>query len=123
VGLWDIRTLKSKLHTFESHQDEILQLAWSPHNETILASAGGDRRINIWDLSRIGEEQTAEDSADGPPELLVRVPESFKCSMFDFNIPFPLPFLPSVVHVFCNPHLVYPWRTYQQSVRLFMESQ
>lgn len=59
------------MHSFESHQDEILQLAWSPHNETILASAGGDRRINIWDLSRIGEEQTAEDAEDGPPELLV----------------------------------------------------
>ncbi|KAK3828945.1 MAG: hypothetical protein J3Q66DRAFT_376682 [Benniella sp.] len=86
VGLWDIRTLKSKLHTFESHQDEILQLAWSPHNETILASAGGDRRINIWDLSRIGEEQTAEDSADGPPELLfIHGGHTNKVSDFSWN--------------------------------------
>jgi histone-binding protein RBBP4 len=44
---------------------------WSPHHETILASSSSDRRINIWDLSRIGEEQTQEDAEDGPPELLV----------------------------------------------------
>jgi hypothetical protein len=71
VALWDLRNLKHRLHTFESHQDEILQLAWSPHNETILASSSGDRRLNIWDLSRIGEEQSPEDAEDGPPELLV----------------------------------------------------
>lgn len=27
-------------------------------------------RINIWDLSKIGEEQAPEDAEDGPPELL-----------------------------------------------------
>ncbi len=66
-----MRNLKLKLHTFEAHQDEILQLAWSPHNETILASSSGDRRLHVWDLSRIGEEQSPEDAEDGPPELLV----------------------------------------------------
>jgi WD40 repeat protein len=60
-----------KLHSFESHKDEIFQVQWSPHNETILASSGTDRRLNIWDLSKIGEEQSAEDMEDGPPELLV----------------------------------------------------
>lgn len=33
------------------------QVGWSPHNETILASSGADRRLMVWDLSRIGEEQ------------------------------------------------------------------
>lgn len=47
------------------------QVQWSPHNETILASSGTDRRLNVWDLSKIGEEQTPEDAEDGPPELLV----------------------------------------------------
>ena len=45
-------------------------MQWSPHNETILASSGTDRRLHVWDLSKIGEEQTAEDAEDGPPELL-----------------------------------------------------
>src|SRR4051812_40621210 len=70
VALWDLRNLKLKLHSFESHKDEIFQVQWSPHNETILASSGTDRRLNIWDLSKIGEEQTPEDAEDGPPELL-----------------------------------------------------
>lgn len=48
-----------------------LQVQWSPHNETILASSGTDRRLHVWDLSKIGEEQSYEDAEDGPPELLV----------------------------------------------------
>jgi len=28
----------------------LLQVQWSPHNETILASSGTDRRLNVWDL-------------------------------------------------------------------------
>ena len=70
VALWDMRSLKSKLHSFESHTEEVYQVAWSPFNETILASASSDRRLNVWDLSKIGEEQSADDAEDGPPELL-----------------------------------------------------
>jgi WD40 repeat protein len=65
-----MRKLDQKLHSFESHTDEILQLAWSPHHETVFASSGADRRLNVWDLNRIGEEQSIEDAEDGPPELL-----------------------------------------------------
>ena len=84
VALWDLRNLKLKLHSFESHKDEIFQVIavfssaifihlfavaficceqcshtfsflifqvqWSPHNETILASSGTDRRLHVWDL-------------------------------------------------------------------------
>lgn len=49
----------------------LLQVQWSPHNETVLASSGTDRRLHVWDLSMIGEEQSPEDAEDGPPELLV----------------------------------------------------
>lgn len=70
MGLWDLRNLSVRLHSLEAHTDEILQLAWSPHHETVLSTASADRRVNVWDLSRIGEEQTSEDAEDGPAELL-----------------------------------------------------
>lgn len=70
VALWDTRNMKAKVHSMEVHGDEVLQVAWSPMHETILASAGTDRRLNVWDLSRIGMEQDEEDAQDGPPELL-----------------------------------------------------
>jgi WD40 repeat protein len=70
VILHDLRSPGKKLHVFESHTDEVLHLSWSPHNPTIFASASSDRRINIWDLSQIGVEQTPDDQEDGPPELM-----------------------------------------------------
>jgi len=58
------------------------QVQWSPHNETILASSGTDRRLNVWDLSKIGEEQSPEDAEDGPPELLVSTDKNNYCMCF-----------------------------------------
>ena len=49
--------IKKDLHVFEHHNEEVFQIGWSPKNETILASCGADRRLMIWDLSRIGDEQ------------------------------------------------------------------
>lgn len=71
VALWDLRNLKLKLHSLESHKDEVIQVHWSPHNETFLASSGTDHRLDIWDLSKVGEEQFPEDAEDGLPELFI----------------------------------------------------
>ena len=61
-------------------------MQWSPHHETVLASCGSDRRVNVWDLSRIGDEQTAEDAEDGPPELLfIHGGHTSKISDFSWN--------------------------------------
>lgn len=38
-------------------------MAWMPQNETILSSCGADRRIMVWDLSRIGADQDPDVSA------------------------------------------------------------
>ena len=60
-------TFSRKLHQFDRHSKEVFQVGWSPHHETILASSGADRRLMIWDQSRIKDTQ---DTEDGPPELL-----------------------------------------------------
>ena len=70
IQLRDRRKLDDIVHTFEAHTDEVLHLSWSPHNPTVFASASSDRRVNIWDLSQIGVEQTPDDQEDGPPELV-----------------------------------------------------
>lgn len=70
IALWDIRKISLKLHSFESHTDDVLQVAWSPHSPVHFASAAADRRVHIWNLADIGAEQTPDDAEDGPPELM-----------------------------------------------------
>ncbi|KAJ6906405.1 hypothetical protein NC652_023982 [Populus alba x Populus x berolinensis] len=94
VGLFDMRKLTVPLHALRSHtyvfylfydfeyscmttavilhseREEVFQVEWDPNHETVLASSADDRRLNVWDLNRIGEEQLELDADDGPPELL-----------------------------------------------------
>ncbi|XP_077246654.1 histone-binding protein MSI1-like isoform X2 [Tasmannia lanceolata] len=86
VNLFDLRKLTTTLHTFSSHNDEVFKVEWSPKHETVLASSAADRRLMVWDLGRIGDEQTAEDAEDGPPELLfVHGGHTDKISDFSWN--------------------------------------
>ncbi len=70
INVWDVRNLKECFHSLESHTKGVYQACWSPHSEFCLASGSADTRIMCWDLSRIGEEQTREQSEAGPPELI-----------------------------------------------------
>jgi histone-binding protein RBBP4 len=69
VAMWDIRFLKTKVHSIGAHSDSVIKLEFHPQDPAILASASYDRRICFYDLSRVGEEQTEEETEDGPPEL------------------------------------------------------
>lgn len=74
------------MHTLNGHTDQVYMVEWAPHNESILASCSADRRVGIWDLSRIGMEQTPEDAEDGPPELLfLHGGHTSKVSDFSWN--------------------------------------
>ena len=58
-------------------------IRWKTHVGFFLLRSNGSARqsfqkitsipivgVNVWDLSRIGDEQSAEDAEDGPPELM-----------------------------------------------------
>lgn len=66
------------MHSLQGHGEEVVQLAWSPSHDAILATASNDRRIFVWDLARISDEQSPQEAKDGPPELLVSLFQ-YKC--------------------------------------------
>lgn len=76
----------SRIHTLEGHTDQVYMVDWAPFNESILGSCSADRRVAVWDLSRIGMEQSPEDAEDGPPELLfLHGGHTSKVSDFSWN--------------------------------------
>ncbi|CAA6668079.1 unnamed protein product [Spirodela intermedia] len=86
VKLFDLRKISTALHTLDCHKEEVFQVGWNPKNETILGSCCLGRRLMVWDLSRIDEEQTPEDAEDGPPELLfIHGGHTSKVSDFSWN--------------------------------------
>jgi histone-binding protein RBBP4 len=87
VALWDTRNLSARLHSLEAHTDDVFAVHWAPFNESVLATSAQDRRLAVWDLSRIGREQTPEDAKDGPPELLfIHGGHTGKISDFSWNL-------------------------------------
>jgi len=72
------------MHVLNGHTDQVFQVEWL--NSSVLGSCSADRRVNVWDLSRIGEEQSPEDAEDGPPELLfMHGGHTSKVSDFSWN--------------------------------------
>ena len=69
----DSRKLKGSepLHIFRGHDSEISRnLKWSTHGYEVFLSGSSDRRVYVWDLSRIGAEQSMEDEEEDSAELL-----------------------------------------------------
>jgi WD40 repeat protein len=71
--MWDKRKPNDRVKTFSNHDDVVNKVEWCPQNSMLFSSASSDRKVNIWDISKIGKEQTAEEKMDGPPELLVGI--------------------------------------------------
>ncbi|KAF1813697.1 WD40 repeat-like protein [Eremomyces bilateralis CBS 781.70] len=69
VGIWDLRYLNKMSECCEGHKDAVMKLEWNPVMPNLFASSSDDRRLIMWDINRIGNEQTAEEAEDGAPEL------------------------------------------------------
>ncbi|KAJ7978622.1 WD-40 repeat-containing protein MSI1 [Quillaja saponaria] len=70
ICLWNMASVAQEKVLDAIH---VYEVEWDPNHETVLgllASSGDDRRLMVWDLNRIGDEQLDGDGDDGPPELL-----------------------------------------------------
>ena len=71
VRVWDARNLVAAVHTVEAHRDEeALVVRFSPQNGNRFASGSTGGNVCVFDLALADAEQTAEDAADGAPELV-----------------------------------------------------
>jgi len=77
VKIWDLRTfggLTDPLAVFKHHQGAVTGVEWHRSDNTVLASAGEDDQIALWDLAleRDSEAAGSEDPSlkDLPPQLL-----------------------------------------------------
>lgn len=69
--LYDLRQIDRVLHTFIGHKKSVTNVEWDPFHENVVGSSSLDRRVILWDINRIGQEQTVDESEDGVPELLM----------------------------------------------------
>ncbi|RLN59989.1 hypothetical protein BBJ28_00001365 [Nothophytophthora sp. Chile5] len=80
--IWDLRNFKpnNPVAHFRYHTAPVTSIEWHPTDESVLAVAGADNQISVWDMS-VEEDAEAEapaatDAADGqakldlPPQLL-----------------------------------------------------
>ena len=51
ITLCDIQT-GSHTHSLRSHRQPVMSLAWSPHDEYLLASGSQDNRVVFWDIRK-----------------------------------------------------------------------
>lgn len=78
--VWDLRNFQADkpVASFAWHKDQVTSIEWNPHDESVLAVAGADHQLTVWDLSL--EEDTADGAnaaaakaagiEDLPPQLL-----------------------------------------------------
>lgn len=71
VYLYSLSNMQDCLHTMVGHKKSITNIEWDPFHENIIGSSSLDRRVILWDLTKIGDEQLPDELDDGVPELLM----------------------------------------------------
>jgi len=117
--LWDVRSMKTELHILESHTDEIWGIQWNPTFDNVLATFGNDKKVMVWDLNRIGFEQSYEEANDGPPELLfVHSGHTSKISDMSWN---PTAEFPWLIASVASDNIIQMWQVARNIRELGLE--
>ena len=61
------------LYSFESNDDYVYDVAWSPTHPALFATVDGTGRLDLWNLNNDTEVSTASVSVDGPAAAFNRV--------------------------------------------------
>lgn len=68
--LWDLRRTQAPVQQLIYHGAGVTSVAFAPFSDTVLATAGTDRRVVFWDFAKLGQEASdAASDAHAPPEL------------------------------------------------------
>jgi WD40 repeat protein len=74
VKVWDRRTLSDSsneaMHTFDDHTDSVLCVDMHPQAKGVFMTADEVGRVNVFDYSKVGAEQSAEQAKAGPAHLV-----------------------------------------------------
>jgi len=73
VKLWSLKENRWPLYSFESNDDYVYDVAWSPTHPSVFATVDGTGRLDIWNLNNDTEVSTASVVTEGPPAALNRV--------------------------------------------------
>ena len=57
------KKFKKKLHNFKHHINDVINVKWNPFIMSMFASSSSDRRVDIWDLSNIGNNNNGNSNA------------------------------------------------------------
>lgn len=68
----DMRNWNEPLFSFSWHKAAVTSIEWHPTDSSVLAVAGDDEQISLWDFSAEADESKEENNqvADFPPQLL-----------------------------------------------------
>ena len=70
IGLYDLRNLNLRMHSFIHHNDKVIGVKWNNKLPNIFASFSDDKKVLVWDVTKIGTIMASVDNEDGPSELL-----------------------------------------------------
>lgn len=73
VKLWSLKENRWPLYSFESNDDYVYDVAWSPTHPAMFATVDGTGRLDLWNLNNDTEVATASVVVEGPPVALNRV--------------------------------------------------